>query len=157
MQYKSYEDAIGTFDLTLTESTGMLIDAALENAKRAAKEREALREGAAREELRRMRERVWQERVRAAKRRRRVQAGAVVAVWSLALGAGGLVFGQIGVVFVGECVSDDRPAFGHRPGMFQYLLFRIARVNTIHQKAFSFTDSGQHLGDKISIIPIIII
>ena len=33
----------------------------------------------------------------------------------------------------------------------------ITRVNPIHQKAFSFTDSGQHLGDKIGIVPIVII
>lgn len=89
---------ISRCDLTLTESTGMLIDAAIDRAKREADERLAATRFAALEELRALQEKVLQERVLMASRQRRSRAGVAVAIavviCLLAL-VGGFVAGRL--------------------------------------------------------------
>ena len=68
------------------------------------------------------------------------------------------------VVFVGA-VNTQKVLVGRitvntlrdRPGMLQHLLPGEARVHPVHQKAFSFSDAGEHLSDKIGIVPVVIV
>ncbi len=68
------------------------------------------------------------------------------------------------IVFIGavntQKVLGGRIAvdtFRHGPGMVQHLLLGEARVHSIHQKTFPFTDAGEHLSNKIGIVPVVII
>lgn len=75
-------------DLTLTESTGMLIDAATERGRREAHARNKAELTAAREELHELKHEVFVRRSELARQRRRVRLAIAFGVCALALAAG---------------------------------------------------------------------
>jgi hypothetical protein len=75
-------------DLTLSESTGMLIDATIDRAKREAEQRATASRRATREELRLLREESARKRSEAAKARRQHIRFALVIMCAITLGVG---------------------------------------------------------------------